>query len=259
MVGSSIPALDRGLSVIEHIGASPSGATAASLIEVLGVPRATLYRIIAVLSARGMISAGRGRPPRYFLGPALVRLARGAPPQIDLASIAQPIMDGLAAGLGETIKLVVPVETDALTIALSHSGNHLPILSSVGTRLPLHLGASQRLLLSRAPLEILEAVTRGPMERRASRTICDPDELRREVDALRGRSVAETESEGVEGLGAIAALVTDASGTAQAALVAVYIRGKKSVRRLQEIRDATIQAAGEISRRLGAAPQTESR
>ena len=255
MSGSSIPALERGLSVIEHIGASPSGATAAALIEAMGVPRATLYRIIAVLSARGMITAGRGRPPRYFLGPALVRLAKGAPAQVDLASIAQPIMDGLAAGLGETIKLVVRVDAEALTIALSHSGNHLPILSSVGTRLPLHLGASQRLLLSRAPLEILDAVTRGPMEKRASRTICDPDELRREVDALRDRSFAETESEGVEGLGAIAALITDASGATQAALVAVYIRGKKSSRRLQEIRDATIQAAAEISRRLGAAPQ----
>ncbi|MEO8137003.1 MAG: hypothetical protein ABI831_23870 [Betaproteobacteria bacterium] len=46
---------------------------------------------------------------------------------------------------------------------------------------------------------------------------------------------------------------SDVSGTAQATLVAVYIRGRKSARRLGEIRDATIQAAAEISRRLGAA------
>jgi DNA-binding IclR family transcriptional regulator len=77
--------------------------------------------------------------------------------------------------------------------------------------------------------------------------------LRREVKALRERTWTATESEGIEGLGAIAALIHDASGAAQAALVAVYIRGRKTTRRLREIRDATIHAADEISQRLGAA------
>jgi DNA-binding IclR family transcriptional regulator len=253
MAGTAIPALERGLDVLEHLSASPLGATATELIEATRVPRATLYRIVAVLAARGLITAGPATPPRYVLGPALVRLARDAPPQIDLVSAAQQVMDALAASLGETIKLVVRVDTEALTIAISHSGNHVPILSKVGTRLPLHLGASQRLLLSRAPPAILEAVAKGPMERRASRTITNPRLLRREVKALRDRNWAATESEGIEGLGAVAALINDASGSAQAALVAVYIRGRKTTRRLREIRDATIQAAEEISRRLGAA------
>ena len=249
----AIPALERGLTVLECIGASPLGATATELIEATRVPRATLYRIVAVLVSRGLITAGPTTPPRYVLGPALVRLARDAPPQVDLASTAQPIMDALAASLGETIKLVVRVDTEALTIAISHSGNNVPILSKVGTRLPLHLGASQRLLLSRAPPAILDAVAKGPMERRASRTIISPRVLRREVKALRERTWTATESEGIEGLGAIAALIHDASGAAQAALVAVYIRGRKTSRRLREIRDATIRAADEISQRLGAA------
>ena len=253
MAGIAIPALERGLDVLEHISASARGATAIELIEATRVPRATLYRIVAVLAARGLITAGATAPPRYVLGPALVRLARDAPPQVDLASIAQPIMNALATRLGETIKLVVRVETEALTIAISHSGNNVPILSRVGTRLPLYLGASQRLLLSRAPPSILDAVAKGPMERRASRTITTARLLRRDVKALRDRTWASTESEAIEGLGAVAALINDASGTAQAALVAVYICGKKSARRLREIREATIDAADEISQRLGAA------
>jgi len=252
MTGIAIPALERGLDVLERIGAAPLGATATELIAATGVPRATLYRIVAVLAARGLISSGTARPPRYVLGPALVRLARDAPPQVDLASTAQPVMDALAASIGETIKLVVRVDTEALTIALSHANHNVPILSRVGTRLPLHLGASQRLLLSRAPADVLDAVARTPMERRASRTITSPRVLRREVAALRERTWTATESEGIEGLGAVAALVHDASGTAQAALVAVYIRGGKSARRLREIRDAVIRGADELSRRLGA-------
>ena len=58
MAGSSIPALERGLSVLECIGASPMGATAIELIEATGVPRATLYRIVALLADRGLIAAG---------------------------------------------------------------------------------------------------------------------------------------------------------------------------------------------------------
>ncbi len=253
MTAIAIPALERGLDILERIGAAPLGATATELIEATGVPRATLYRIVGILAARGLISAGAGKPPRYVLGPALVRLARDAPPQVDLAATAQPIMDALAATLGETIKLVVRVETEALTVALSHANHHVPILSRVGTRLPLHLGASQRLLLSRAPPAVLEAVAKGPMEKRASRTITSARVLRREVKALRECTWTATESEGIEGLGATAALIHDASGAAQGALVAVYIRGRKGARRLREIRDATVRAADEISQRLGAA------
>jgi len=73
------------------------------------------------------------------------------------------------------------------------------------------------------------------------------------VKALRDRTWAATESEGIEGIGAVAALIHDASGAAQAALVAVYIRGRKTTRRLREIRDATLRAGDEISQRLGAA------
>lgn len=255
MTAIAIPALERGLDILERIGAAPLGATATELIEATGVPRATLYRIVAILAARGLISAGANKPPRYVLGPTLVRLARDAPPQVDLASTAQPVMDALAATLGETIKLVVRVESEALTIAISHANHHVPILSRVGTRLPLHLGASQRLLLSRAPAGVLEQVARGPMEKRASRTITSARVLKREVKALRDQTWTATESEGIEGLGATAALIHDESGSAQAALVAVYIRGRKSARRLREIRDATIRAADEISQRLGAAAQ----
>lgn len=253
MTSIAIPALERGLDVLEHLSASPLGATASELIEATQVPRASLYRIVAVLAARGLIAAGSTTPPRYVLGPALVRLARDAPAQIDLASTAQPIMDALAASLGETVKLVVRDDSEALTIAISHSGNHVPILSRVGTRLPLHLGASQRLLLSRAPAAVLDAVAKGPMERRASQTITDPRVLRREVEALRERTWAAAENEAIEGLGAVAALISDASGNVQGALVAVFIRGKKTARRMREIRDATIHAADEISQRLGAA------
>jgi DNA-binding IclR family transcriptional regulator len=90
------------------------------------------------------------------------------------------------------------------------------------------------------------------MERRASRTITSARALRREVQALRKRTWAATVSEGVEGLGAIAALVHDATGEAQAALVTVYICGKAAARRFDQLRDATLQAAAEISQRLGA-------
>ena len=101
----AIPALERGLTVLECIGASPLGATATELIEATRVPRATLYRIVAVLASRGLITAGPTTPPRYVLGPAPVRPARHAPPQVDLASPAQPNMHALAESLGETLNL----------------------------------------------------------------------------------------------------------------------------------------------------------
>ena len=71
-------------------------------------------------------------------------------------------METLAAELGETVKLVVRDGREALTVAAVIPRDAC-IASRVGTRLPLHVGASQRLLLAHAPAEIRDAVLASPL------------------------------------------------------------------------------------------------
>ena len=244
---TSTPALERALTVLDRLGEQPQGLSAAALATAAGVPRASLYRMLRVLAAREYVVAVGGA---YRLGPAVTRLAAKVSAR-DLPALAQPLMDALCAHTGESVKLVVREGTEAVTVAAAHSGNDARIAVRIGHRLPLYVGASQRLLLSRAPPEVVARVLAAPRLRFASGTITGARELRRNLALLaRLRSVAG-HSEGIEGVGAVAACVDDATGATRAVLVSVYIQAGKTATRLRELREATEATAQQLSRLLG--------
>lgn len=243
----SMPALERTIAVLEELGKHAAGLPAPALAEATGVPRATLYRMLRVLSAHAFVARS---PAGYVLGAGIGRLAARLPVR-ELAVLAQPVMDALCARIGESVKLVTRDGMDALTVAAAHSGIDARIAVRIGYRIPLYVGASQRLLLSRAPAEIVAAVLSAPRRRYASGTIIGARALRDDVARLRGERVAIGHSEGVEGVGAVAACVDDAAGATRAVLVSVFIQMGKSATRLREISDATTRAASDLSRLLG--------
>ena len=245
------PALSRGLAALRALAGSGGGLSAAELAERTGAPRATLYRILRTLVSEGYAAAAPGAGGRYVLGPAARSLAGPAGDSPDLAALALPAMEALAARLGETVKLVVREGVEAVTLAVALPRREACIASRVGARLPLHVGASQRLLLAHAPEPVRRAVLAGPLPRVASRTITSSARLARDVAFLAGRRTLAGHDEGVEGVGATAALVGSPGAEPRAALVAVYVFASQGARRLREIRDRTVETADAITRLLG--------
>ena len=244
------PALSRGLAVLRALAGSGEGLTAAELASVVGAPRATLYRILRTLVNEGFAAPAPGGGGRYGMGPALRTLDARAGQPPDLSSAARPVMDALAAVLGETVKLVVREGREAVTVAVTIPRRDSCIASRVGTRMPLHVGASQRLLLAHAPPTVRDDVLGGPLPRVASRTITSSARLARDLASLAGRRHVAGHDEGVEGVGATAALVGAEDSEPVAALVAVYVFASQGARRLAEIRRRTSEAADAITRAL---------
>ncbi|MBV7486965.1 IclR family transcriptional regulator [Bordetella sp. BOR01] len=249
---NSMPALQRAIGVIEYLEQSPGGSDVASIAAATGVPRATLYRILRVLKAHGFVADAADQPGTVVLGSALARLGAQVASPRNLPSVAQSVMAALSERLGETVKLVVREGDEAVTLAVSQPTNDMHVASRIGGRLPLWLGASQRLLLAYAPQEVVDRVLAAPHQRRASNTITDAAQLRAELGTLRERGWACSVNEGVEGVGAAAAVVCGADGQVLAAVVAVYIYAGTQQARQEAIRIETIDAAAAISRSLGA-------
>ncbi len=244
------PALRRGLALLRAIAARDGGATMAELAGTVTMPRATAYRLLRALVDEGFAAAAPDGAGRYVLGPAVDALRRDgkAPPRLE--DVAAPIMDALAAELGETVKLVVRDGLEVVTLAVSIPSRDSCIASRVGTRLPLHVGASQRLLLAHAPIAVREAVLAGTLARFTPLTIVSPTRLKREMAAIATGRTFESHGEGVDGVGAAAALV--GAGTEPcAALVSVYVYANRSATRRAAILRRTAGAADAITAALG--------
>ncbi|MGB6103909.1 MAG: IclR family transcriptional regulator [Pusillimonas sp.] len=246
-MNNSIPALERAIQVLERLSEHSAGLSAVALAEQSGIPRTTLYRILRMLAGKGYVSVSGANTNAYVLGPALARLASRVPIHDDLAARAKPVMHALSAKLAETTKLVVREGIETLTTAVVHSGYDARIASRVGTRLPLYVGASQRLLLSRAPDEIIEAVLAGSLKPYASGTITKARELRAIIQRLKTQDWETGRNEGPEGVGTVAALVSEPGVELRAALVVVFVERGKCERDIHLMRDATVEAARALS------------
>ena len=244
--GSAIPALDRALRIMAAVEAAPEGASTQALAS-LRIPRTSLYRTLGMLRTAGYLAELAGTPASYVLGPAIHRMAARVPAIDDLVARVQPTLDRLAMTTGETAKVVVRDGLETVAVAVCHPSQDSRVASRLHARLPLHVGAGQRLLLSRAPAQVRDAVFARPLQRRGPNTIVDPDALRRDLATLRKREWALGNNEGVSGVGSIGALIHEPGREVRAALVLLYILSGRSRREVEALRDAVVAAAAALS------------
>lgn len=233
------------MRLLELLGTQPHGLGGQALADAADMPRATLYRVLKVLATHAFVQ--QAPDGGWQLGPELARLGQRAARPADLLGAAPPVMHRLAAEVRETVKLVVVDGLEALTIAVADPDLEARVTARVGTRVPLHIGASQRLLLAHAGPATWRQVLAGPLERRTPRTLVEPAKLRASLELLRRGDSEQSVGEGIEGVGAASALVRGSGDRALAALVAVYIHAGKPAAQLQEIRARVQAAAADLS------------
>lgn len=244
---SPAPAVERAIDVLQALGAQSQGLGAQALAELTATPRATLYRILKVLVARGFVQVAPEQSGHYRLGPALALLGGQAPQPRDLVELSKPVMQRLAHSVRETVKLVVVDGMEALTLAVADTGLDARVTARAGTRVPLHIGASQRLLLAHLPAAQVRQMLSRPLEKRTARTLTDPALMRASLGKLRQGDSVQGHGEGLDGVGAAATLLRGGDDVVLGALAAVYIHTGKTAAQLQALRSGVQQAAQEIS------------
>jgi DNA-binding IclR family transcriptional regulator len=140
------------------------------------------------------------------LGPQVARLGMLTRAGRELATVARPLMERLAAETGETVTLAVPAGGDALTVAQADGGDFVSSGKWLGMRTALHCTADGKVLLA---FHAVSAPREG-LVRRTDRTIVNPGALERELVGL-AAPVREGES-------VIAALCVSGPGTGSTAL-----------------------------------------
>ncbi|MFB9908692.1 IclR family transcriptional regulator [Allokutzneria oryzae] len=140
--------LDRGLQVLQLLGAEAGGLSATDVAARLGVHRSIAARLLATLLNRGF--AARRGDGRYVLGTALVSLAGLV--SADLVGAATPLLAEAAERLGLTAVLHVADGAESVALASiepRHADFHVGIRP--GSRAPLTVAASGLAILSGRP------------------------------------------------------------------------------------------------------------
>jgi DNA-binding IclR family transcriptional regulator len=198
----------------------------------------TAHRLVAELVAwGGLLRTDEGT---YVVGPRLWELGLLAPAQEGLREVASPFLQDLYGATLATVHLAVRDGLKVLYLDRVRGNTSVPVVSKVGSRLPLHSTGVGKVLLAFAPEDVqLEVITH--LTRVTPYTVVQPGRLRQELARVRQDGYATTSEEMSLGAASAAVPVRDRDDRVVAALGVVVPDLKRDRARLVAALTVTAQ------------------
>jgi DNA-binding IclR family transcriptional regulator len=208
-----LAAVERALRVLDAFLQVRGDVGTTELARLTGINASTVSRTLSTLVDAGYVEhvADSGR---YRLGTHLLSLANHVLARLDLRILARLHLESLEADLGETATLSIPSDPDAITVDFVPSRASVSSVARIGRASVAHATATGKAMLAFGD----GSPRTGPLEAFTERTIVEPQELAREVEAVRHRGWAHAEGEREPHLNAIAAPVFGSRGELAAIL-----------------------------------------
>lgn len=216
--GSTRSAVGKIVAVLEHLAAARKAQSVADLGAALGLSRAQAHRIVASLTAEGLLCR-HPKTGRLLFGPRLgrmaLRIAAGSPLQALWHGVLQDLVDKI----GETCNIVV-VRDGALTYFDRVEVQWpLSLHFKPGSRVPLHCTASGKAYLMQLPArERRMLLSTLPLDPFTPHTVTDRDAMDAHLAELAREDIGIDIEEFVAGMVAIAVPIRSADGQFLAAL-----------------------------------------
>ena len=146
----------RALALIGAFDEEHRRLTLTDLAARAGLPLPTAHRLVAELVAWGALA--RQSSGDYVVGRRLWDVGLLAPLQGGLVEQASPFLHDLYGATLATVHLAVRDGTEVLYLDRLRGSTSVPIVSTVGSRLPMHATGVGKVLLAHAPAQVQQQV-----------------------------------------------------------------------------------------------------
>lgn len=247
----TIDALAKGLRVLSYFSEQHPALRMSELVELSGIPMATLFRIVKTLENEGYLERfpdGAFRPDAKVL-----TLGFAAVQSLDLVQTSSGPLRQLADATKETVNLGVLNEDRVLYLVRLRNSDIVTANIQVGSTLPAVFTSMGKVLLaSLSPSDLASRVAAASFDGGGPNAVRSLAALTAQLELVRERGYAIQDQEVASGLRSIAAPVRDASGHVVAAVnVAVHSSDYDVDGLLNRLKDPLLEAAAAVSLRLG--------
>lgn len=253
----SVPALERGLLVLEYLAQSRRGVTVSQLARKLRFPRSTAHAILLTYQRSGYVKRDE-RAGRYCLGFRLQALANMALGGMTLRGHAGPVLFRLMQETGLTVHLAVMEKNEAILIDRIAPPGTPPLATWVGKRMGLHCTALGKALIAHLSTQEVEGLIRSQgMIRHNENTITSKRTLQLACEQVRQLGYAVDDEEEEIGIRCIGAPAFGQNGEVVAAISVSGPKGK-----LEDIASSAgrvKQAAASLSMLLNSFPSKSTK
>jgi DNA-binding IclR family transcriptional regulator len=221
------------------------------LRKFTGLKNERLERILETFVDREWLTYSE-ESGRYMLGVRCFELGRSYFQHLDVRNLAKPLLKRLVDTVGENSYLTTRIGYEVIYMEKCEVEKEVGILSRFGRVLPMYASASGKIFLAYFDERELEDYFKKVKWIRYTDRTKTPEEVREEIKTIRKEGFSVNIGEYEEDVVSVAAPVFDYAGKVSytISVVAPAFRVPEE-KLLGKLRSATVEAAHELSKRLG--------
>jgi IclR family transcriptional regulator, KDG regulon repressor len=205
-----LASLEKGLDILSIFEPDSQEFSVQDISTLLNLPISTTYRYLDLLTAKGFLTKD-ARTRKLVLGPTIFKIGEVVSSRLNLGEIAHIHMDQLSKTTGETVFLTVANGWEAVCIKKLETTRSIRMSLPLGSTLPLHAGASAKVLLAYKSNDFVENLAKYKgLPKLTEHTVTDLAKLMQELREIRRQAYSISNSEADYGAIAIAAPIKDA-------------------------------------------------
>ena len=247
------PSVKKAFEILGALSSSKEGLGVSEIARGLNMAKSTVHGMTSTLEELGAVM----RDPytkRYRLGLTLFELGRLAYSQIDLKTLARPIMEELMEKTQASVFLGILNWEHVTVLDIVESRQDLKITAPIGTAIPLFAGAVGKVFLASMKEEQTKKIVRSKgLTRFTKNTIVDPELYFQELKNVRKMGYAVDDEEYIPGVRAVASPIVGL-GQLMSAIWVVGFKASMDEKKMKALINETKKAAEAISRGIKEQP-----
>jgi IclR family transcriptional regulator, KDG regulon repressor len=252
--GGGVQSIARAFAILEEVARDREGIALADLSKRVGLHNSTVFHLVKTMVSLGYIRQIKDTK-RYRIGRPLFALAAGALDEMEMVSMATPVLQQLSLDSGESSHFAVSMNNAVVVLARTDGPSAFQLTQRIGVVRPAYCTALGKIILAALRPDQLERyVERADLKPLTERTITDPKLFLREIAEVRRAGIAFDDGEFDPEVRCAAMAVFDFTGRI---IGAIGISGpvwRLSIQSLQNRTRILKDAAERLSAAFGARP-----
>jgi IclR family transcriptional regulator, KDG regulon repressor len=237
-----VQSLARAFGIMEEVARSRDGISLAELSKRVGLHNSTTFHLVKTMVSLGYIRQIKDSK-RYRIGRPLFALAASALDEIEMVSLAMPVLEDLSHETGESGHFAVRMGDSVVVIARTAAPGAFQLTERVGVVRPAHCTALGKVILAALRVDQIDRfLARIELTAVTPKSITELGVLKKDISEVRSSGIAFDDGEFNPEVRCVAVPVKDFTGQV---IGAIGISGpiwRLSIQALQS-RTIIVQAA----------------
>jgi DNA-binding IclR family transcriptional regulator len=247
----SLESIDRMAAILGALELKPE-QTLEQIARQSGLNESTALRYLLSLSKHELVERNE-TTARFRLGLSLFRLGTRSIEYRDIVTLSLPVMERLLAQFGESVNLATRQQEKVMLLKVLESATPTRKGAKAGETDAWHATSLGKALLAAMTAKEVDAIVAAtPLVSFTPNTLSRGEDLLRDLQSATARGYAIDDEESVEGLRCVGAAIRDHAGVPRYALSVSGPKSRMPYPRTEEIGNALIKGAAEVSKALGA-------